>query len=175
MAPFIERPQETEAAPYYFTYINLVGGNDVSQVIEGQLDETLALCAKISEEKSLYRYAPEKWSIRQVLNHLSDTERSCTFRAFWFARGFDTALPSFDQNVASSHANADQISWASHVEEFRRVRLATISLFTNMPHEAWNRSGIASDNRFTVRALAYLTAGHVTHHLKILRERYLVQ
>jgi uncharacterized damage-inducible protein DinB len=175
VATIIERPQESEAAPYYFTYINQVRGNDALHVIEAQLAEMSAFCAKISEEKSLYRYAPEKWSIRQVLNHLSDTERSCTFRAFWFARGFETALPSFDQNVAVAHANADQISWAAHVEEFRRVRLSTISLFTNMPREAWTRSGIASDNHFTVRALAYLTAGHATHHLKILRERYFVQ
>jgi len=171
-AAIIRRPQEGEAAPYYFTYINQVTGNDALAAIESQLEEVSSLCSRISGEKSLYRYAPEKWSIRQVLNHLSDTERSFAFRVFWFARGFDAPLPSYDQNAAATAAEADKISWTAHIEEFRRVRLATISLFANLPAEAWERSGIASDKRFTVRALAFIIAGHVAHHLKILREKY---
>lgn len=91
----------------------------------------------------------------------------------WFARGFQTALPSYEQEIAASAAAADNLSWAAHVEEFRRVRLATISLFGNLQPEAWMRTGIASDNSFTVRALAYVIAGHVTHHITVLRERYL--
>jgi DinB superfamily len=169
----IGRPQDTEAAPYYFTYINQVTGDDAAGTIETQLEESLAFFASISEERSLYRYAPEKWSIRQVLNHITDTERAFAFRALWFARGFETPLPDYDQNIAASGAEADQISWSAHVEEFRRVRLATISLFRNLPADAWARSGIASDNPFTVRALAYIIAGHVTHHVTVLRERYL--
>ncbi len=129
--------------------------------------------AGISEETSLYRYAPEKWSIRQVLNHVTDTERALAFRALWFARGFDAPLPSYDQNIAASGAEADRIFWADHIEEFRRVRLSTLSLFRNMPPEAWMRSGIASDNPFTVRSVAYIVAGHLTHHAAILRGRYL--
>jgi hypothetical protein len=167
------RPQRNEAAPYYFTYIDQAPGEDPLAVIETQLEESLALFAGISEEASLYRYAPEKWSIRQVLNHVTDTERSFAFRVLWFARGFPTPLPSYDQNIAASGAAADNVPWSAHVEEFRRVRLSTISLFRNMPPEAWSRSGIASDNPFTVRALAFLIAGHVAHHLIILRERYL--
>ncbi len=169
----IGRPQNDEAAPYYFNYINQVSGEDALTVIESQLPESLAFFAGISEEKSLHRYAPGKWSIRQVLNHITDTERSFAFRALWFARGFDTSLPSYDQDIAASGAEADSIPWAAHVEEFRHVRMATISLFRNMPAQAWMRSGIASDNRFTVRALAYLVPGHVTHHTKIVRERYI--
>jgi DinB family protein len=169
----IGRPQPTEAAPYYFTYINQVTGDDPVATIDRQLDESLTFFSAISEEKSLYRYAPEKWSIRQLLNHVTDTERAFTFRALWFARGFDTPLPSYDQNIAAASAQADAISWAAHLEEFRGVRLSTISLFRNMPPEAWTRSGIASDNRFTVRALAYIIAGHLTHHINVLRERYL--
>ncbi|MGI9104603.1 MAG: DinB family protein [Terriglobales bacterium] len=167
------RPQPSDAAPYYFTYINQVAGDDALKVIEAQLEESLQFFAKISEEKSLHRYAPDKWSIRQVLNHVTDTERAFTFRALWFARGFDTPLPSYDQNISAAGAQADAVAWAGHVEEFRRVRLATISLFRNLPAEAWERTGIASDNRFTVRALAFIIPGHVTHHLKIVRERYL--
>jgi hypothetical protein len=169
----IARPQDAEVAPYYFTYINQVAGDDPIAAIENQLAESQALFAKISEEKSLHRYAPDKWSIRQVLNHVTDTERAFAFRALWFARGFDSPLPSYDQNVAATGADADRISWAAHVEEFRRVRLSTISLFKNMPSHAWTRSGIASGNPFTVRALAYIIPGHVAHHVALLRERYL--
>jgi hypothetical protein len=167
----IPRPQTTEAAPYYFTYINQVPGDDPLAAIETQLNEPLL--STITEENSLHRYAPDKWSIRQLLNHVTDTERAFAFRTLWFARGFDTPLPSYDQNVAAASAAADQVSWAAHVEEFRRVRLATISLFRNLPAEAWTRSGIASDNRFTVRALAYIIPGHFAHHVEVLRERYL--
>ena len=167
------RPTPTEAAPYYFTYINQVPGDNALAVIESQADEVLQLCKGISEEKSLLRYVADKWSIRQVLNHVTDTERAFAFRALWFARGFSAPLPDYDQNIAAAGADADKVSWADHTEEFRRVRLATISLFRNLPSEAWMRSGIASNNRFTVRAMAFITAGHVEHHLKILRERYL--
>jgi len=169
----IGRPREAEAAPYYFTYINQITGDDVVGIIESQLEESLEFFSGISEDRSLYRYEPEKWSIRQVLNHVTDTERAFAFRALWFARGFSAPLPSYDQNVAASGAGADRILWAAHVEEFRRVRLSTISLFRNMPEEAWTRSGIASDNPFSVRALAFIIAGHVTHHVTVLRKRYL--
>jgi len=169
----IDRPDNTEAAPYYFTYINLVTGNDPLATAETQLEECLAFFSTISEEKSLYRYAPEKWSIRQVLNHVTDTERAFAFRALWFARGFETPLASYDQNIAAAGAGADTVRWTAHVEEFEHVRTATISLFRNMPPAGWTRSGIASDNRVTVRALAFLIPGHVAHHLAVLRERYL--
>jgi len=169
----IERPAKSEAAAYYFTYIDQVAGDDVQAALATQLEESSAFFPGISEEKSLHRYSPEKWSIRQVLNHISDTERSLAFRALWFARNFSTPLPSYDQNIAASGAEANRIAWAAHIEEFRRVRLSTISLFANMPSESWMRSGIASDNPFTVRALAYIIAGHFAHHVRILNERYL--
>jgi hypothetical protein len=167
------RPFENEAAPYYFTYINQVKGDDVMAVIERQLEDAQALFTGISEQSSLHRYEPEKWSIRQVLNHITDSERAFAFRALWFARGFEAPLPSYDQNIAAAGAEADKIAWSAHLDEFRKVRLATISLFKNMPPEAWSRRGIASDNPFTVRAVAYIIAGHVEHHVRILRERYL--
>ena len=167
------RPSAEEAAPYYFTYIDQVCGEDGLAAIENQLEESLAFFGQITEGRSLYRYADDKWSIRQVLSHLTDTERAFAFRALWFARGFTTSLPGFDQNIAAAGALADEVGWEAHIEEFRVVRLSTISLFRNLPEEAWSRSGIASDNPFTVRALAFIIAGHVTHHLKVLRERYL--
>ena len=141
--------------------------------LESQLDPTLRLAATISEEQSLHRYAPDKWSIRQLLNHVSDTERVFLYRALWFARGFDTPLPSFDQDAAVPAAAADQFSWASHIDEFRAVRAATLAFFRNLPADAWSRTGVASGNPVTVRALAYIIAGHVAHHTAVLRHRYL--
>jgi hypothetical protein len=169
----MERPREGEAASYYFTYIDQVTCPDALGALESQLEESLQFFATISEENSCCRYAPEKWSIRQVLNHVTDTERAFVFRALWFARGFETALPGYDQNIAASGADAGRVSWSAHIEEFRAVRLSTISFFRNLPPEAWSRSGIASDNPFTVRALAWIAAGHLAHHVRILRERYL--
>jgi hypothetical protein len=168
----MNRPDPSEAAPYYFTYIDLVSG-DVLDAMANQADETRALLEGITEERSLARYAPGKWSIREVLGHVNDTERLFVARAFWFARGFDTPLPSFDQNVAVRAAAAHERPWASLVSEFRDIRQATVSFFEGLPAAAWSRRGIASDNPFSVRALAYLTVGHVTHHMKIVRERYL--
>jgi hypothetical protein len=169
----IGRPETSEAAPYYFTYINQVPGDNPLRVMETQLGEALAMFAAISEEKSLHRYAPGKWSIRQAVNHVTDTERVFAVRALWFARGLETPLPSYEQDVAAAGAAADGIPWAAHIEEFGHVRRASIALFRNMPGDAWLRSGIASEKRFTVRAMAFIAAGHLTHHLKILRERYL--
>jgi hypothetical protein len=166
-------PQRTEAAPHYFTYIDLISSDDILQTIEAQMDDTSRFLSGVPEEKSLYRYAPDKWSIRQVISHVNDTERVFAFRAMWFARGFSEPLPSFDQNIASDTAGADSHSLASHVQEFRKIREATIVLFRNLPAEAWVRSGVASGNSVTVNALAYMIAGHVAHHAAILRERYL--
>jgi len=169
----IGRPSSSEAAPYYFNYINRVTGDDILNAMESQMDETLPFLRSISEEKSLYRYAPEKWSIRQMWGHVNDTERVFLMRALWFARNFETAMPSFDQEIAVAAARSDDIAWSRHVEEFREIRLATISFFRNLPEEAWTRKGVASGNPFTVRACAYVVAGHVTHHAAVLREKYL--
>lgn len=166
-------PERTEAAPYYFRYIDRIRTGDLLPHLEEQLDDTLGFFDRISEEKSLHRYAADKWSIRQVVNHVNDCERLFLFRAFWFARGFDAPLPSYDQDVSAAMARADETSWSSHVVEFRGIRLATLSFFRNLPDEAWMRSGIASENPFTVRALAYIIAGHVEHHRAVLEERYL--
>lgn len=167
------RPQRDEAAPYYFTYIDKVPDGDIRTTLDRQAIETAAALHSITEEQSLHRYAPDKWSLRELLNHMNDTERLFVARAFWFARGFDSPLPSFDQHVAVAAANANDRLWASHVEEFRSVRAATLTFFKNLPVDAWLRRGVASDNTFTVRALAYLAAGHVAHHMAIVHDKYL--
>jgi hypothetical protein len=167
-------PDRTEAAEFYFTYIDKVPAGDIRGILERQLAETVAVLDGISEERSRFRYAPGKWSIREVASHLADTERVFAFRAFWFARGLGGELPSFDEHVATAQAGGDDRTLRSHTEEFRTVRTATIDLLRNLPDAAWARRGVASGSPVTVHALAYITAGHVAHHLRILRERYLV-
>lgn len=169
----ISAPDSTEYAAYYSPYIDKVAGNDVLAVLEAQLGQTLPVLEHVSEERSLHRYAPGKWSIRQVMSHVNDAERLFAFRAFWFARGIDDPLPSFDQDAAVTIAGADERSWSSHVDEFKSIRAGTLALFRNLPADAWMRRGVASGNPFTVRALAYICAGHVTHHVNVLQERYL--
>ena len=167
------RPQATEAAHYYFKYIDLITGDDIVPAMENQMGEMLEFLGGISEEQSLHSYEPGKWTIREVLNHVNDGERIFTGRAHWFARGFTDALPSFEQDVAVQMAHANNTPWAELVEEFKYLRLGTLSFFKSLPEEAWARTGVASDNPVSVLALAYIIAGHVAHHQHVLRERYL--
>lgn len=169
----MRRPDPSEYAPYYSRYVDLVKNENVVETLEKQLDEIHGFLRGISESKSLHRYASDKWTIRQVLNHVNDCERVFVFRAFWFARAFSEPLPAFDQDTCVEVSGANDVAWTDHVEEFRQIRLATVSLFRNLPKDAWARTGIASNNPFTVRALAYITAGHVAHHAAIIRDRYL--
>jgi hypothetical protein len=167
------RPDPTEAAPFYFTYIDQVPDGDIVELLEAQGRELLGLLRGIPEPKSLFRYADGKWSIREVVNHVNDTERVFTFRALWFARGFGSPLPSFDQNVGVAAARPDEVAWPVLVDEFQALRSATLALFRTLPDEAWTRGGVASDKQVSVRALAYMVAGHVIHHLGTLKTRYL--
>jgi hypothetical protein len=144
---------------------------DICAALERQGRETVALLRTVGDEQSLHRYAEGKWSIREAAGHVIDTERVFVSRAFWFARGFDTELPSFDQEIAVAASGADARSWDSFIAEFETVRAATISFFRNLPDSAWTKTGIASGNPFT--ALAYMIAGHADYHNAILRERYL--
>ena len=169
----MSQPQANEAAAYYFRYIDLAPTDDIVSFLDDQFEETMPFLAGISEERSTHRYAPDKWSIRELLNHVNDGERIFLGRALWFARGFTDPLPSFDQEIAVAGANANQTAWADLVEEFKTVRLGTLSFFRNLPPEAWSRSGIASDNPMTVNAIAYIIGGHVAHHVNVLKERYL--
>jgi hypothetical protein len=168
----ITLPTRDDAAPYFFTYIDQVPAGDIRRILEDQQTSTLALLRGISDTDSRFRYAPDKWSIREVVSHVSDCERMFTFRAMWFARGFDAPLPSFDQNVAIETCAAEQREWGALIDEFAHVRAATNALFRDLPEDAWPRRGVAGGNPFTVNALAYITAGHTAHHVRILREQY---
>jgi hypothetical protein len=169
----IGRPAPGEAADYYHKYIGQVGDGDIRELLARQRHDALTFLKELPEGKAGHRYGADKWTLREVVGHLNDCERLFMARAFWFARGFDSALPSFDQNVAMAASGADARSWASHLDEFDAVRAGTVAFVRSLPDPAWDRSGIASDARFTVRALAYIAAGHVEHHLAIVRARYL--
>ncbi len=166
-------PDRSEASPYYFRYIDRIASDDVVEVLGNQADEIPRFLSGISEETSLRSYAPAKWTIREVLSHVNDTERVFLFRALWFARGHEGPLPSYEQDPAAAAAKANETPWTAHVSEFRAVRQATLAFFRNLPEEAWGRRGMASDNPFTVRAVAYVIAGHAAHHVAVLKERYL--
>jgi hypothetical protein len=166
-------PDRREAPDYYFKYIDQVRPGDICEILRTQATDVCALFDGIADEESRQRYAPGKWTIREVVGHLNDTERLFVFRAMWFARGFDSPLPSFEPDAAAAAAGADGRSWRSLVDEFRAIRASTVAFFSSLPSEAWARRGVASDNTFSVRALAYIAAGHVAHHAAILRSQYL--
>jgi uncharacterized damage-inducible protein DinB len=168
-------PARSEAADYYFKYIDLVPAGDLMQILAAQPDEVVRVLKPVSEDRSLASYGSDKWSVRQVVSHINDCERLFAFRAFWFARGFDSGLPSFDQMLAASAADADRHPLRAHVDEFVSLRRSTIAFFAQLSSPAWDRRGTASGNPFTVRALAFLAAGHVIHHLNGLRHDYGIQ
>ncbi len=167
------RPARDEAVEYYFTYIDQVAPGDINATLATQGVEVVDLLRGISDAQSLSRYAPDKWSIRDVLGHINDTERIFTFRALWIARALGAELPGFEQDEAVATAGASGRSWQSHIDEFVAIRSSSVALFGNLPAVAWDRRGVASGNAVTVRALAWITAGHVAHHCAILRDRYL--
>jgi len=166
-------PAPDEAPEYYFRYIGRITAPDIVATLESQLESTLAVLHKVDEDRSKQAYAPGKWTLRQLMGHVSDCERLFAFRALWFARALPTPLPSFEPDISMAHADSDTVSWSGHLEEFRVLRQATLALFGHLPAEAWTRRGIADGNTFSVRAMAYIAAGHVDSHLAVVKEKYL--
>jgi uncharacterized damage-inducible protein DinB len=169
----IAPPEVTEYNSYYGRYVSLVPGGDLTQTLDAQLAQSLPMLGTIGEQKSLHRYAPGKWSIKEVLGHLIDAERIFTYRALRFARRDPTPLPGFDQDPYVAAPNFDSRPWNDLIAEFDHVRRSTILFFRSLTPEDLLRSGTASQNSITVRALGYIIAGHELHHLEILRDRYL--
>ena len=169
----IPPPKPTEYQSYYGRYIALVAGADLTAALDAQLALSLPVLHHISQEKSLHRYAPGKWSIKEVLGHLIDAERIFTYRALRFARNDQTPLPGFDQDPYVASANFDAHRWDDLIAEFEHVRRSTILFFRALTPEQTLRSGTASQNAISVRALGYIIAGHELHHMGVLRERYL--
>jgi hypothetical protein len=168
-----ERPDTTEFAPYYSRYITGVPAGDVLGTLAQQLDDTLALLASVSESQATTRYEPGKWSVKEVVGHVADTERIMAYRALRIARGDRTPLPGFEQDDYVAAANFDARPLAVLVDGLETVRRATLSLFRSFDDEALLRRGVANELEVTPRALAYIIAGHERHHVAILRSRYL--
>ena len=166
------RPAATEYAPFYAGYVSLVAEDDVTAVLEKQLDELRALGASVPRERECWRYAPGKWSVREVFGHLIDGERIFGLRAFCFSRGEREPLPSFDENAYVAASGYDAVPLAVLVEELVEVRRGNLAVLRRLDAEGWARVGTASGRPVSVRALAYVMAGHPRHHLAILRERY---
>ena len=171
----IDRPAATEYAPYYERYISRVPDGDLIELLERQLEDTLALLRAVPEERADARYAPGKWSIKEVVGHLSDTERVFAYRALRIARNDPTPLPGFDQDEYVRHGGFDARTLADLAAEFSAVRRATMDVFRYLDRDALSRRGVANGAEVSVRALAYIIAGHERHHGEVLRTRYLTR
>jgi uncharacterized damage-inducible protein DinB len=172
-APFGTKPESSEFGANYAEYISRIPAGDVIGRLETQLEDTLKLVGDLSDEKADYRYAPGKWSIREIIGHLCDAERVFTYRALRFARGDKTPLPGFDENEYMRHAPYDGVPLADLLSELTSLRRATIHFFSNLDDSALMRSGPANGVETSVRALAYIIAGHEHHHQETIRTRYL--
>jgi uncharacterized damage-inducible protein DinB len=172
-AALIPRPDATEYAPFYGNYIGKVPDGDLLKILEQQRREMQALLARIPEAKALHRYAPGKWSIKEVVGHIMDAERVFCYRALRFARADTKPLQGFDENAWVPAGKFDARSLADLAAELDAVRGSTIALFRGCDADALARRGSANNQEISVRALAYIVAGHERHHMAILRERYL--
>ncbi len=172
-ASLISRPAEDEYAPYYGRYISRVPDGDLCGMLVSQLADTLALLRAIPEQRGTHRYADGKWSIKEVIGHVSDCERIMSYRALRFARADETPLPGFEQNDYVPPGGFDRRTLRDLSEEFAAVRQATIHLFRHLDPPALTRRGTASGNPVSVRALAHIIAGHERHHVAILKDKYL--
>lgn len=172
-ATTIPRPQADEHSAYYARYIAKVPDGDLVSLLREQAMETVALLQGLSPEQANYAYAPGKWTVKEVIGHLTDAERIFGYRALRFARQDPTELPGFDENAYVTNANFGARSLADLLEELQVVRASSIHLAKNLDADALARRGSANGNPISVRALFYIIAGHERHHAELLRERYL--
>jgi hypothetical protein len=169
----VGQPDPTEYAPYYGRYVSLVTEPNILATLEQQLDGTRDLLGGLSEAQAASRYAPDKWSIKELVGHVIDTERIFAYRALRFARNDKTPVEGFDQDEYARNATFDACRLADLTTELEHVRRASLYLFGHLDGAAWLRTGTASGSEVSVRALAYIIAGHERHHVNILRTRYL--
>lgn len=168
----IPRPHDDEYAPFYAGYIAALGDADAREVLRRQPERLRAACAGLSDADALRRYAADKWSIKEVVGHLVDSERVFSYRAFRISRGDATPLASFEENQYVAAGRYHRRSLEGLLAEFEAVRASSNLLFDAIEPDAWNRRGMASGMPVSARALAHITAGHAEHHLGILAERY---
>jgi DinB superfamily len=169
----IGRPERGEYAPFYETYVSKVQGSDILATLDDQRRQMLLLLSGRTESDGDIRYAPGKWSVKEVLGHICDGERILSYRALCIARGDSTPLPGYDENAYVANAPFARHPLPDLIEDFIAVRRATLSLFRNFDDNAWMRRGKANNNEVTVRAIAYIIAGHELHHRMALQEKYL--
>jgi hypothetical protein len=167
------KPAKSEFLPYYDRYISLVPEGDVISTLAAQMNETQALLRSLPASVATYRYAPEKWSVNELVGHVIDSERIFAARALRFARNDSAPLPGFEQDDYVRNSTFDTYPLADLASELEAVRQSTIFLFRHMDEQAWTRRGVANNAEVSVRALAYIIAGHELHHREILRTRYL--
>ena len=172
MRDAISRPAPDEFFEYYGKYIALVPGEDAMPALHDQIAETARHLKPLDESKALHRYAPGKWSVKEVVGHLSDTERVMAYRALRIGRGDTTPLAGFDENVYTPAGRFDARPLSDILHEYESVRAASLALFRGLDEEALLRRGIANNKSVSVRALAWIVAGHELHHRKLLLERY---
>src|SRR5436190_1829011 len=168
----VQRPGAGEFAKHYQTYVDRVPDGDVVELLSRQIEESATLLATLPEATAGFRYAPDKWSIGEVVEQLPDSERDYAYRAMRFARGAESLLASFCQDNWMPLSHFDRRPRGERGADFRAVRQATLALLGSFDAAAFARGGTASGHRVTVRALAYVIAGHERHHVAILRERY---
>jgi hypothetical protein len=168
----IPRPEPNEYAPYYGRYISLVSGSDILTTLDSERRQTLLVLCGRDETDGDFRYAPDKWSAKEVLGHVCDSERVFAYRALRISRGDQTPMEGFEQDDYVRNGPFANRPLADLIEDYIAVRRATLTLLRNLDEEAWLRRGIANKNEVSVRALAYIIAGHEIHHRRILEEKY---
>lgn len=169
----LNRPDREEYAPFYAPYIALAPEGSVEAHLTFQLEETIRFLSSIPESKHSHRYADDKWKLKEVLGHITDTERVMSYRLLRISRGDKSPLPGFDENIFVANSLFATQSWEDLVETYSAVRRATLTLFRGISGEMWMRSGTASEVGVSARALAYIIAGHELHHLNVIKEKYL--
>lgn len=167
------KPVEGEYLPYQLNYIKRVPDGDLLEILGNNIESTINFLNSLPEEKLNFRYAEGKWTPKQIIQHLIDSERIMTYRMLTFARNDKTELPGFEENDYAVESNADERTLEELTTEFKTVRNSSISLIRSFNDELLRRSGIANKGRITVSALVYVIAGHELHHMSVIKERYL--
>lgn len=169
----MKRPDPNEYAPYYNKYIDEVPEGDIFKILKKQIGVVEKFCKSIPPKKTLFRYAPDKWTVKEVIGHIVDTERIMAFRALRFARNDTSNLPGFNQDEFVRQSNHNNIKLGDLVKEFAAVRESNILLFKTFTDEMSMRQRMANDKLISTRAIVYVMVGHVTHHLNVIKEKYL--
>ncbi|WP_223701790.1 DinB family protein [Sutcliffiella deserti] len=170
----LQLPTQEEYPSYFREYVESVPEGSLLGILEKQLEETVSLLSGLTEEKANFAYVPGKWTLKEVIGHVTDTERIMSYRLLRIARGDLTPLPGFDEDRYVEGAAFTSRSIMDLTQEFKAVRQSTIALISGLEAETWTRFGVASEQNVSARAIAYIIAGHERHHVKIIKDRYLL-